>query len=83
MEGVEFVKVVAASSMRFWVEASSLKYLSRLTTKLVMPSWCMTEISSAWSWVCTSWVMCLMVGVMEFLVVNGEFTIMPRCSTWR
>ena len=37
-EGVEFFEVVVASSMRFSVEASSLRYLSRLTMKLVMPS---------------------------------------------
>ena len=65
VEGVEFLEVVAASSMRFWVEASSFRYLSRSTTKSVMPSWCMTETSSAWSRVCTSWVICLMVGAME------------------
>ena len=46
-EGVEFLEAAAASSMRFWVEASFFRYLSRLTTKSVMPSWCMTEMSSA------------------------------------
>ena len=38
VEGVEFLEVAAASSMRFWVEASSFRYLSRSTTKSVMPS---------------------------------------------
>ena len=65
-EGVEFLEAAAASLMRFWEEASSLRYLSRLTTKLVMPNWCMTEMSSAWRWVCTSRVMCLTVGAMAF-----------------
>ena len=37
-EGVEFLGAVAASSMGFWEEASSLRYLSRSTTKSVMPS---------------------------------------------
>ena len=37
-EGVEFLEVAVASSMRFWVEASSFRYLSRSTTKSVMPS---------------------------------------------
>ena len=37
-EGVKFLKVVAASSMRFWVEASSFRYLSKSVTKSVMPS---------------------------------------------
>ena len=37
-EGVEFLEAEAASSMRFWVEASSFRYLSRSTTKSVMPS---------------------------------------------
>ena len=46
-EGVEFLEAVAASSIRFWEEASSLRYLSRSTMKSVMPSWCMTETSSA------------------------------------
>ena len=36
MEGVEFLEVAAASSMRFWMEASSLRYLSRSMTKSVM-----------------------------------------------
>ena len=82
-EGVEFLEVVVASSMRFWVEVSSFRYWSKLTTKSVMLSWCMTEMSSAWSQVCTSQMMCLMVEAMEFLVVNGEFMIMLRHSTWR
>ena len=82
-EGVEFFEAAAASSMRFWVEASSLRYLSRLTTKLVMPSWCMTETSSAWSQVCTSRAMCLTVGAIELWVVNGEFMITPSRSTCR
>ena len=47
VEGVEFFEVVAASLMRFWVEASSFRYLSKSITKSVMPSWCMTEMSSA------------------------------------
>ena len=39
VEGVEFFEAAAvASSMRFWVEASSFRYLSRSTTKLVMPN---------------------------------------------
>ena len=38
VEGVEFLEAAAASSMRFWVEASSFRYLLRLTTKSVMPS---------------------------------------------
>ena len=46
-EGVEFFEVAAASSMRFWVEASFFRYLSRLMAKSVMPNWCMTEMSSA------------------------------------
>ena len=37
-EGVEFLEAAVASSMRFWVEASSFRYLSRSTTKSVMPS---------------------------------------------
>ena len=37
-EGVEFLEAAAASSMRFWVEASSFRYLSRSTMKSVMPS---------------------------------------------
>ena len=65
MEEVEFFEAAAAFSIRLQMEASSLRYLSRSTMKLVMPSWCMTEMSSAWSQVCTSWAMCLMVGVME------------------
>ena len=79
-EGVESLEAAAASSMRFWVEASSFKYLSRSTMKSVMPNWCMTEMSSTQSWVCTSWAICLMVGVMELWVVNGEFMITPRHS---
>ena len=63
------------------MEVSSFRYLSRSTMKSVMPSWCMTEMSSARSWVCISQATCLMVGVIEFLVVNREFTIMPRHST--
>ena len=47
MEGVEFLEVAVASSMRFWVEASSFRYLSRSTMKSVMPNWCMTKTSSA------------------------------------
>ena len=35
-EGVEFLKAAVASLMRCWVEASSLRYLSRSTMKLVM-----------------------------------------------
>ena len=70
MEGVEFLEAVAASLMRFWVVASSFRYWSKSTTKSVMPSWCMTEISSTWSWVWTSWAMCLMVGAIEFLIIN-------------
>ena len=83
VEGVEFLEVTAASLIRFWVEASSLRYQSRLTMKSVMPSWCMTETSSAQSWVCISRVMCLIVGAMELWIVKGEFTMTPRCSTWR
>ena len=30
-EGVEFLEVVAASSMRLWIEASSFRYLSSVT----------------------------------------------------
>ena len=82
-EGIEFLEVAVASSMRFWVEASSLRYLSRSMMKLVMSNWCMTEMSSTQSQVCTSWVMCLIVGVIEFLVVKGELMITLRCSTWR
>ena len=81
--GVEFFEAVVASSMRFWVEANSFRYLSRLTTKLVMPSWCMTEMSSTQSRVCTSWTMCFMVGAMELWVMKGEFMITSRCSTWK
>ena len=69
--------------MRFWMEASSLRYLSKLTMKSVMSSWCMIEMSSAWSLVCTSQMMCLTVGAMELWVVKGEFMIMPRHSTCR
>ena len=65
-EGVEVFEVVAASSMRFWVEASSFRYLSKSTTKSVMPNWCMTKISSAQSQVCMSRAMCLTVGAMAF-----------------
>ena len=83
VEGAEFSEAVAASLMRFCVEASSLRYLSRSTMKSVMPSWCITEMSSAQSQVCTLQVTCLMMGVMEFQAVNREFTIMPRHSTWR
>ena len=82
-EGVEFLEAVVASLMRFWVEASSLRYLSRLTMKLIIPNWCMIEISSTQSQVCTSWATCLIVGVMEFLVVKGEFMITLRHLTWR
>ena len=64
-EGVEFLEAAVASLMRFWIEASSFRYLSRLTTKSVMLNWCMIEMSSAQSWICTSWAMCLTVGVME------------------
>ena len=83
VEGVKFREAVAASSMRCWVEASSFRYLSKLTTKSVISNWCMTKTSSAWSRVCMSQVICLTVGVMELWVVKGEFMIMPRCSTWR
>ena len=83
VEGVEFLEAAAASLMRFWVEASSFRYLARSMTKLVMPNWCMTEMSSAWSWVCTSWMTCLIVGAMELWVVNGEFMITSKHSTWR
>ena len=65
VEEVEFLEVVVASLMRFWVEANSFRYLSKLTMKSVMPSWCMTETSSTWSQVCTSQAMCLTVGAME------------------
>ena len=82
-EGVEFLEAAAASSMRFWEEASSLRYLSKSTTKSVMPNWCMTETSSTRSWVCTSQAMCLTVGAMAFWVVKGEFMITPRRSTYR
>ena len=82
-EGVEFLEAAAASSMRFWEEASSLRYLSRSMTKSVMPSWCMTEMSSTRSQVCTSRAICLTVGAMAFWVVNGEFMITPRHSTCR
>ena len=82
-EGVEFFEVVAASLMRFWVEASSFRYLSRLMTKSVMPSWCITETSSAQSWVCTSQVMCLTVEAMALWVVKGKFMITLRHSTCR
>ena len=81
VEGVEFLEAAAAALMRFWVEASFLRYQSKSMMKLVMPSWCMTEMSSTWSWVCTSQVTCLIVGAMEFQVVNGEFMMMLRCST--
>ena len=37
-EGVEFLELVAASLMRFWVEASSFRYLSRSMMKSVMPN---------------------------------------------
>ena len=37
VEEVEFLEVAAASLMRFWVEASSFRYLSRSMTKSVMP----------------------------------------------
>ena len=37
-EGVEFLEATVASLMRFWVEASFLRYLSRLATKFVMLS---------------------------------------------
>ena len=83
VEGVEFLKAVVASSMRFWVEASSLRYQSRLMIKSVMLNWCMTEISSAQSWVCTSWRTCLIVDAVEFLILKGEFVIMLRHLTWR
>ena len=82
-EGVEFLEAAAAPSMRFSVEASSRRYLSKSMMKSVMPSWCMTETSSTQSQVCTSRAMCLMVGVMELWVVNREFMITPRHSTWR
>ena len=49
VEGVEFLEAVVASLMRCWVEASSFRYLSKLTMKSVMPNWCMTEMSSTWS----------------------------------
>ena len=65
VEGVEFLEAMVASSMRCWVEASSFRYLSKLITKSVMPSWCMTETSSAWSRVCTSHAMCLTVEVYD------------------
>ena len=65
VEGVEFLEAVAASLMRCWVEASSFRYLSRSMTKSVMPNWCMSEMSSAWSQVCMSRVMCLTVGAIE------------------
>ena len=45
-EGVEFLELVTASSMRFWMEASSFRYRSRSMMKLVMSSWCY-----AWSWI--------------------------------
>ena len=65
VEGVEFLEVAVASLMRFWVEASSFRYLSRLMTKSVMPSWCMMVMSSTLSWVCMSQAMCLTVGAIE------------------
>ena len=37
-EGVEFLEVAAASSMRFWVETSSFRYLSKSMTKSVIPN---------------------------------------------
>ena len=83
VEGVEFLEAAAASSMRFWVEVSSSRYQSKSVTKLVMSNWYMTEMSSAWSQVYTSQAMCLIVGVIELRVVNGEFMMMSRCSTWR
>ena len=83
VEGIEFLEVMVASLMRFWVEASSLRYLFKLPMKSVMSNWCMIEISSTRSWVYTSQATCLIVGVIEILVVNGEFMITPRHSTWR
>ena len=65
------------------MEASFLRYRSKLTTKSIIPSWCMIETSSAQSLVCMSQAMCLTVGVMELWVVKGEFTITPRHSTCR
>ena len=65
------------------MEASSFRYLSRLATKSVMPSWYMMEMSSAQSRVCISWTKYLIVEVIEFLVVNGEFMMTPRRLTWR
>ena len=82
-EGVEFLEAAAASSMRCWIEASSFRYLSRSTMKSVMPNWCMTEMSSAQSQVCSSWVTCLTVEAMELWMENREFMITPKCSTWR
>ena len=82
-EEVEFLEAVVASLIRFWMAASSLRYLSKSMMKLVMPSQCMTEISFAWSQVYISQATCLMVGVIEFQVVNREFTIMLSHSTWR
>ena len=83
VEEVESLEVAAASSMRCWVEASSFRCLSKSTMKSVMPNWCMTETSSAWSQVCMLWTICLTMRAMELWVVNGEFTITPRHSTWR
>ena len=37
-EEMEFLEAVAASLIRFWIEASSLRYLSRSMMKSVMPS---------------------------------------------
>ena len=78
-EGIEFFEAEVASSIRAWLEASSFKYWSRSVTKSVMPNWCMTEMSSTWSQVWMSQVMCLIVGVIELQVVNKEFMMMSRC----
>ena len=83
VEGVEFFKVAVASSMRFLVETSSLRYLSKLMMKSVILNWCMTEMSSAQSQVCMSRAMCLMVGAMELWVVKGEFMITLRHSAYK
>ena len=80
-ERVEFLEAVVASLIRFWVEASSLRYLSKSSMKSVMPSWCMTEMSSTQSQVCTSQAIYLIVGAIEFWVVKGEFMMTLRHST--
>ena len=38
VEGVEFFEAAVASLMRFWLESSSFRYLSRSMMKSVMPN---------------------------------------------